>query len=391
MNNKQISGSYTIIDEKKKKARLTVSMGYDGNGKQIKKRKTVSYEKKADIKTMLREFENEIANGRGSIGADVTLDQMMATVINSKRARGVRESTLHGYEAAKAKTVAYFGTKRKAKTIRRSDINSWIEDLIDDGLSPKTIKNYVTFLFSCYEQMIDDDVLLMENPCHHARLPKMEHNEKETLKLDQVRPFYLALHEYFDDMDLIACYELALGCGLRRSEILGLTWDAIDLDNKTLSIRQTRHLVNGETFIEQPKTDQSRRTIKIPDFIVNDLRRLRHDHRLEKIRYGVEGYTDGYVILDEYGQPIGSDRIRQILRTFEKRSGFPDITMHGLRHTYASMLNNFGSDIVEISSQLGHANKSITLNVYTHLFEDASHVSGRIAADVDKFIAANDR
>ncbi len=95
------------------------------------------------------------------------------------------------------------------------------------------------------------------------------------------------------------------------------------------------------------------------------------------------------MILDDLGQPIGSDRIRQILRTFESKNDFPNVTMHGLRHTYASMLNNFGSDIVEISSQLGHANKTITLDVYTHLFENVSHVSNRIAENVDHFVTAN--
>lgn len=386
MKSKNVSGSYQIIDEKAHKAKLTVCAGYDSNGKQIKKRRTVTYNKKTDIRELLRDFENEISSGHGAVGRDITLDQMMNDVIESKRKRGVRESTLHAYEAARKKIVAHFGEKKKATSLVGADVNAWIDELIESGLSSKTIKNYVMFLYTCYEDKIDDGILYMINPCRAARLPKQDSKQKQTLTLDQIGPFYNALHEYFDDYDLIVTYELALACGLRRSEILGLTWDAIDFNSKTLSVRQTRHLVDGQTYIEDTKTDNSKRTISVPDNILEDIRQLQLQHKTEMLKYGVRGYNDSFVIIDEFGQPMGADRVRQILRTFEKNAGFPNVTLHGLRHTYASMLNYFGTDLVEISSQLGHANKTITLDVYTHMFESATYVSKRIASNVNDFM-----
>ena len=179
--------------------------------------------------------------------------------------------------------------------------------------------------------------------------------------------------------------ELALFCGLRRSEIFGLTNSSIDTEKAVIHVARTRHRLQGEDVIQGTKTKSSDRYLSLPAFLVDDIKNLRADR--EEKRKGLDDieFSD-YLITNDFGEPCSPANFWHKLHVFEEKNGLPFVSPHGLRHTYASMMNYFGRDLVEISNQLGHASKSITLDVYTHLFEDASHVSREIANDVDDFI-----
>jgi len=94
-----------------------------------------------------------------------------------------------------------------------------------------------------------------------------------------------------------------------------------------------------------------------------------------------------YLILGVWGDPINPDVLYKRMKRFELKYGLPEVNLHGLRHTYASMLKWTGRDLVEISGQLGHSQQSTTLNIYTHLFQDASIASRSIAHDIEELIA----
>ncbi|MDO4870259.1 MAG: site-specific integrase [Bacillota bacterium] len=288
---------------------------------------------------------------------------------------------MRGYEIAQRRITETLGDP-KAEDVTAYMIDKWIID-ITDQLSPKTIKNTVSFLSTCFKKGMRWGIVTA-NPCSGAELPTKEHKEKVTLELKDIAPFYEALHKE-EDYDFIVAVELALFCGLRRSEIFGLTNSSIDTTKAVLTVRQTRHRINGKDIVQSPKTKTSERTLALPDFLVKDIIELHNEHEREKQKHKVISFSD-YLILNGFGEPPCPDHLWTLLKRFEDKNHLPNVSPHGLRHTYASMVNYFGRDLVEISNQLGHANKTITLDTYTHLFEDVSHVSKEIASEVNDFI-----
>lgn len=148
-----------------------------------------------------------------------------------------------------------------------------------------------------------------------------------------------------------AAVEFALKTGLRRSEMFGLKWGDINFEESTISINRTRQKVRGE-MVELPcKTASSVREICVPRSL------------LEKISLykGNEEYVFG---------DIDCDSVTAWYRAFVKKSGFPQIRFHDLRHTHATLLLYKGIDIKTISERLGHSNIGTTMNTYTHVMKE---------------------
>lgn len=367
----------------KNKCRLVVYAGSDAYGKPLRFYRTVTYTSPRNAEKQYRSFEQEVLEGLTKETA-VKLSVMIDDYISSRKRKGVRATTITGYEVIKKRIGETLGDPIASKVTRKM-IDDWIM-LLDKKYSAKTIKNTVRFLSSCYQRYVDMD-LLSKDPCKHADLPDKPPKERITLKQDEVKPFYDALcEEKIEHPDFVVAIELMLFCGLRRSEVCGLTRKSIDMINRTVRIEDARHYTGGRYVTgEGTKTVSSKRALSLPEFVFEDIMELISLHD-EKARMDPNLPVPDYLILGVCGEPIYPGSLYFHLKDFEKRYGLPDVNLHGLRHTYASMLKWKGRDLIEISSQLGHAQQSTTLDVYTHLFQDPADMSRDIASDINMYI-----
>ena len=145
--------------------------------------------------------------------------------------------------------------------------------------------------------------------------------------------------------------------GLRRSEICALRWPDVDFENKKIFIDNSLKVVNGEVDEEKAKTDYSIRYVYINDDI--------YKKTLENQWIGTDR-----IFISKYGEHMHPDTINKILQKIIKKYDLEKITIHELRHTFSSILNYYGVDPKTISELMGHSNADITMNVYTHTFEN---------------------
>ena len=164
--------------------------------------------------------------------------------------------------------------------------------------------------------------------------------------------------------------KLAGYLGLRRSEICGLRWENVDLEHNLIHICTVRTTAGGSVVQKQPKTAHSIRKLGIAglDDLVGLLIRERERQaaccRMER------GWTDsGYVIVREDGKPYDPNRVTGAFHQFIQEQGLPPITIHGLRHTFASLANSARIPLLDIGKTLGHKDCTITGRVYTHIFD----------------------
>src|SRR5262249_38180105 len=232
------------------------------------------------------------------------------------------------------------------------------------GLAPRTVKHAHNVLHRAFKQAKLWG-LLRDNPAEMARPPSIPDEETAILQPERARVLLERLH----GQPLYLLASLLLATGLRRSEALALRWRDIDLDVGRLRVEQAlEQTVTHGVRIKGPKTRHGRRTISLPAHTVAELRahwRAQQEHRLA---LGIgKAPADGFMLAAMDGKPQSPDVISTAWGRAMDKIGMPEITLHSLRHTHASMLIAAGVDILTISRRLGHANPTFTLNTYGHL------------------------
>jgi integrase len=169
-------------------------------------------------------------------------------------------------------------------------------------------------------------------------------------------------------------------------ELVALRWSDVDFENNSISITKTTVRTKEGQIDKPPKSKKSIRTVPLPEAVM----RLLKKHKLEQQTWRLElgsywqGEKDGHLFTIENGKQINHDTpshtFKRLIRTYNKTATnpLPDITLHGIRHTFATLALVNGVDVKTVSSTLGHSDATMTLNIYAHALEE----SKRKAADV---------
>ena len=176
---------------------------------------------------------------------------------------------------------------------------------------------------------------------------------------------------------------LSVDIGLRRGELTGLTWNDIDFKTGQISINKQRHYVVGYgTIKDKPKTEAGTRVVTASQTVINLLKQYRNYQIQQRLKLGTAWKNEPYVFVLDDGTPISPNLPYKWFIAFLDKHNLPKITFHQLRHTNASILIASGEDVVTVSSRLGHADKSITLNTYSHLIKSKE---AQVANKMDEF------
>ena len=172
-------------------------------------------------------------------------------------------------------------------------------------------------------------------------------------------------------------YNLAVYTGLRKGELLALEWSDIDFENNTVKVSKSCSVVAGEQITKCPKTKTSNRIVSIPVFLSKRLKAMKIDRI--KYRMSVGDYWQGadWLFIQDNGKQMNYSTPYQTMIKILKRYNashkdqLPLIPFHGLRHTSATLLIAAKQDVRSVSSRLGHAQTSTTMNIYAHALQEA--------------------
>ena len=348
-----------------KHARLVVSYGSGKN--RVRRVKRITYKNKTDAKKQYDAFVKDVERNF-NVDRDLTVSDLLDWYITRFEKNNGKETTVRAYKTA-SKPIKAFFKGIKAHEVSLHMIDSFVASEAEIR-SPKTIKNEISLLNSTYKAAIRRR-MLNNNPCEYATVPKQTKPQIDILTLDDMRLFVAALDDAVIDFKVMC--ELALFCGLRKSEIYGLYSDEV---GESVRISRVRHHIKGKDIIQPPKTQTSARTIAVPAFILDDIKLMQEEQKKRPNECE-------YLIRNQWGEPPASYWCDKNIHKLIEEHNLPHITMHGLRHTYASMLIAEGFPVSEVSAQLGHASVDITLRFYTHLFTKATTASKRISESIN--------
>ena len=163
-------------------------------------------------------------------------------------------------------------------------------------------------------------------------------------------------------------FEFAISTGMRRSEICGLKWDAVDLVGGRLEVKATLQRLPGHGLVTgTPKTERSCRNIALAPETVALLQVVQGSQQLARIEAGPLWQEQGYVFTHLNGTPLIPDQVTQEFAAVIKRFDLPHLTFHGLRLAFATMALQAGINPKVGSEALGHSSITITLDLYSHV------------------------
>lgn len=251
-------------------------------------------------------------------------------------------------------------------------IQKMYNKLFENGLSPKTVINIHRTLKLILDHAVKSGYLI-KNVAEAVKLPKYEKQERSTLTEDE----YILLLRNLQNETYGLVFEIASTTGMRLGEILALTWDCVDFDNKTIEIKQSLRRVKifnkdgttkTELVFQTPKTVSSIRKISIGDHLKNRLIEHKKHQNEEKSKKCDDYNSKNLVFCNSKGKPIETSTIERKWKSIKKKYNIDEkIRIHDLRHTYATYLsiNNINPKIIQQS--LGHTRIETTLNIYSHL------------------------
>ena len=170
---------------------------------------------------------------------------------------------------------------------------------------------------------------------------------------------------------LVALFRVALMLGLRQGEVLGVKWEDVDLERRTLKVRRAVQRVGGRLILKEPKSAKSRRTLTLPPSLVAALREHKVRQLEERLLAGERWQDQGFVFATRTGGPLDPRNVIRSWHRVQTVHGLPRRNFHSTRHTAASLMLAEGVPVKVVQEVLGHSLLSTTADTYGHLFPEA--------------------
>lgn len=286
------------------------------------------------------------------------VDQWLASIEHS-----VRPSTHRRYSDVMRKhVIPALGTVHLSK-LSPAHLQDLYTNLLKQGLSPTTVNLLHVTLHGALKQALRWG-MIERNPCDLVDPPRRVTPETITWSVDQTRKVLTI----GDSGEYAALWRLALMCGMRRGELLGLKWDDVDLDRGTLAVRRTLSRGSGGTWqLAEPKTASARRQIALPESCATVLRRHRLRQLEQRMALGPAWEDHNFVFTGRTGSPLHVNSMMMHFKKLITDTEVPPIRFHDLRHTCATLLLAEGVHPKIVQERLGHSDISMTLNRYSHV------------------------
>lgn len=231
------------------------------------------------------------------------------------------------------------------------------------GLSPRTVRHHHVTLHGALQSAVKWG-LLARNPADAVDAPRYQAHEMRTFNEEDIRVFLTAARP----TPYYSLFYLALFTGMRRSELLALCWDDIDLDLAQVSVVRTIHQLRDRTIVfRAPKTAKGRRTVALPPSAALMLRE--HREKQEAIRASLGKALQGsdLVFSQPDGRPLLPDTATHAWIKLTRHTGLAGVRLHDARHSHASLMLKAGIHPKVVQERLGHASIQITLDTYSHI------------------------
>lgn len=319
-----------------------------------RKRKTKTSDKRSDANSNLRRLHEEVESGFSSSG-----NETVRKYLNSWLESVKRESEENTYRSCKFITtnhvIPQIG-KKSLKKLAPMDIQRMLDKLRDNGVGSRSIQLAYAYLNMAMVRAYKYRII-RENPCGPIKKPKHEYAKADPFTVEEAKRIlgHLKNHHFY------AVTYTALTTGMRPGELTGLVWKNVDFKKKQINVVQQLSCPGGIKVIKKPKTKSSIRNIDISESTASVL----IEHRKDLVRRGLA--SSEFVFCSKTGVSMAHSTFQKYWSDILEELGIKHRGFHHMRHTFATFAISNSVPITVVSATLGHANTSMTLNIYAHV------------------------
>jgi len=338
-----------------------VHVGYEGN-RRVRTfaightRREVS--DKLDVLLRAHREQRPIPDGRAKLGP------FLRRWLDETAKPTIRASTYDSYDDIVALHLIPGLGRIAVARLTPAEVQGFLNKKLASGLSPRRVR-YLHAVLRRALVTAERWGMASRNVAKLVDPPRVIRHEIRPLTPEGAR----RLLDAAADDRWLGLYVTALGTGLRQGELLGLRWDDLDLDARRLAVRHTLARVGGALTLLEPRTDRSRRSVVLPEFVVAALRAHRTRQRVERLVAGSRWTDSGHVFATTVGSPQDAAAVTRAFKRALVRAGLPESRFHDLRHAAATFLLGRGFTLEDVKDLLGHSSITLTSNTYGHVVE----------------------
>lgn len=338
-----------------------------------KRQRRTFYGKTAgEVAKKLREAQKKLDDNLPLPSEQETVNSYLHTWLQEFAKPDLRPRTFTSYQLIVDKHLTPELGKLKLARLSPEHIQRYMNGKRASGLSPRTVQYHHAVLRAA---LADAERLgkVARNVARLVAPPRLSQLEVRPLTPPEAR----TLLNGISGTRFAPLYALAIGIGLRQGELLGLRWDDLDLDARTVTVRHTLQRYDRQYHLDEPKTLRSRRTLAIPVALVQMLRTHRIRQLQERVHAGPAWKGDDWhlVFCTESGGPLSGNNLTHQFQALLVALDLPRQKFHDLRHAAATFMLAQGVDLRVVMEVLGHSQIHVTANTYAHVKIEATRVA----------------
>lgn len=341
---------------------VSMDLGKDKDGKRLKRYQTYRtlYAARMGLRSFLTHREEEINTPRHDLTLADWLESWMENIVQPTRA----ETTVYGYQKIiENHLVPALGHIPLLKLTPMDIQQYYIQVQQNANLSSNTLRRHHDLLSSALRSAVRQDKLLV-SPMDKVEPPRARQKEASYYRPEELKRLYTLIEGH----SLELCVKLAGSLGMRREEICGLKWECVDFQRQILFIREARTAYGATVVQKETKNRSSVRTLFLPDDLAR-LLRMEQARQGDLLREGKLKQPSQFVVLNYQGVPYSPNALSVAFTRFVRSNNLPRVTLHGLRHSFATVASLQGVPLFDIGKALGHATPATTGKIYTHLVD----------------------
>ena len=321
---------------------------------------------KKECEKKLRQVINEFENaGFHKDVSNITFSDYLDYFVENYMKINLRETTFKNRITIIDKHFKKDLGGYKLKNISPITLNEFINHKVKAGYKKGYIGQIYSYMKLIFRYAVHPTNFIKINPAENIEMPRMEDDSKKIKILSDEEIIILSTE--FKKTEYEMSFLIGLHTGARLGEVMGLSWDHINFDEKYIKIERSLYSIGkGEYRYTKPKNKSSERKITIGETLINNLKEHKRNQLKLKFMCGRFFEDNNLVIARHNGKIISPLTIKTYCNSVSKRLGF-QFNFHMLRHTHATLLLESGANIKNIQARLGHANISVTLDTYSHV------------------------
>lgn len=331
------------------------------NNKRIEK----CFKKITEAKKWLAEAKYNNEHGNICNVSNMTVDAWFKYWISNIKVNTVRNSTIMHYSDRYKYNIKELLGNMIISEVKPMHCQNIINNMISKGYAAASMTQTRITLYTMFAAAEENEIIIKNPVTKSVKCPKHRKKSVRVLTIEEQEAFL----EVAKKSSYCRQYQFILQTGLRIGELIGLKWEDINFEKKTISVQRSVKFHTRENFtVSEPKSMAGYRIIPLTDSAYNILKEIKNERKKEAV---ISFEFNDYVFLNKQGKPTTNIVYNNNLRRLCKRAKIETISVHTLRHTFATRCIEANMRPKTLQEILGHSNISITMDLYVHVTEEA--------------------